>query len=155
MTERLGDEMPTELVEHLAGGKIVVVATVGEDGWPYTMIMNWALARDPKTLRLSLDRRTQTLRNIRANGRIMLEALGDGLVYGVRGTASVIVEEMRHAPVPSAMVEVAVEMVKRDLVPGVEFEGPKFRWGALEPVMGPADVLGLSELREYEVVRAK
>ena len=39
----------------------------------------------------------------------------------------------------------AVDMVKRDLVPGVEFEGPKFRWGALEPVMGPADVLGLSE----------
>ena len=95
MTERLGDEMPTELVEHLVGGKIVVVATVGEDGWPYTMIMNWALARGPKTLRLSLDRRTQTLRNISANGRVMLEVLGDGLVYGVRGTARVIVEEMR------------------------------------------------------------
>src|SRR5438046_9878538 len=99
MTERLGDEMPADLVEHLAGGKIVVVATVGEDGWPYTMIMNWALARDPRTLRLSLDRRTQTLRNIRANGRVMLEALGDGLVYVVRRRARVIVVPILHAPV--------------------------------------------------------
>jgi hypothetical protein len=151
MSEPLSGGMPVDLVEHLAGGKIVVVATVTDDGWPYTMIMNWALALDTRTLRLSLDRRTQTLRNVRANGRVMLEALGDGLVYGVRGTARVIVEEMRHAPVPSAMVEVAVEMVKRDLVPGVEFEGPKFRWGALAPVMGPADVAGLRELREYRV----
>src|SRR5438067_12478369 len=100
MTERLGDEMPAELVEHLAGGKIVVVATVGDDGWPYTMIMNWALARDPRTLRLSLDRRTQTLRNIRANGRVLLEVLGGGLVYVVRGPARIIVDEMRHAAVP-------------------------------------------------------
>jgi hypothetical protein len=56
---------------------------------------------------------------------------------------------MEHAPIPSAMVEVAVDIVKKDLVPGVEFEGPKFRWGALEPVMGKADPLGIAELRGY------
>ncbi len=149
MSERLSGEMPSDLVDYLAGGKIVVVATVDDDGSPYTMIMNWALALDAKTLRLSLDRRTQTLRNVEANGRVMVEVIGDGLAYGVRGTARVIIEEMRHAPVPSAMVEVAVDMVKRDLVPGVEIEGPKFRWGTLAAVMGPADESGLRELREW------
>jgi hypothetical protein len=80
----------------------------------------------------------------------MLEVLGDGLVYGVRGKARIICEEMAHAPIPSAMVEVDVDLVKRDLVPGVEFEGPHFRWGPLEPVMGPTDERGLRELHTYE-----
>ena len=57
---------------------------------------------------------------------------------------------MEHAPVPSAMVEVDVELVKRDLPPGVEIEGPRFRWGALEPFMSKLDPLGLEELRTYE-----
>jgi hypothetical protein len=65
VSERLPDGMPDDLVRHLAGGRIVAVATVDDDGWPYTMIMNWAVARDAGTLGLSLDRRTQTLRNVR------------------------------------------------------------------------------------------
>ena len=149
MSETLGNTMPDDLVRWLSGGKVVVVATVDENGWPYTMIMNWALAADPHTLRLSIDRRTQTLRNIQANGRVMVEVLGDGLVYGVRGSAREILEQMEHAPVPSAIVEVAVDYVKRDLIPGVEFEGPRSSWGTLEPFMGPAEPAGLDELRTY------
>lgn len=144
------DAMPPELVDYLAGGRLVVVATVDEDGWPYTMVMNWAAARDAKTVRLSVDRRTRSLKNIIANGRVMLEVIGDGLIYGVRGAATVIQEEMRHAPVPSAMVEVAVELVKRDLPPGVIIEGPVYRWGALDPFMAPLDPLGIAELKSYD-----
>ena len=149
MSETIAGGMPDDLVRHLSGGKLVVVATVDADGRPYTMIMNWAVATDSHTVRLSLDRRTQTLRNVRANGHVMLEVLGDGLAYGVRGAARVIVEQMRHAPVPSAMVEVTVDLVKRDLIPGVELRGPTFEWGALAPVMSPLDEKGLRELREF------
>jgi predicted pyridoxine 5'-phosphate oxidase superfamily flavin-nucleotide-binding protein len=143
-------EMPDDLVRYLAGGRLVVVATVDADGWPYTMVMNWAAAKDASTIRLSMDRRTHSLKNVEANGRVMLEVIGDGLIYGVRGTARVIQEQMRHAPVPSAMVEVAVEHVKRDLPPGVIIEGPIFRWGALDPFMTPLDPLGIEELKTYE-----
>lgn len=149
MSQPIEGGMPADLIEWLAGGKIVVVASVDADGWPYTMIMNWAVATDPHTIRLSIDRRTSTLKNIEANGRVMIEVLGDGLAYAVRGTARVILDVMRSAPIPSAMVEVSVNLVKKDLVPGVEFEGPKFRWGALEPVMEKADPLGIAELRDY------
>lgn len=142
-------EMPDELVEHLRHGRLVVLATVDADGWPYTMVMNWAAAKDARTLRLSIDRRTQSLRNVMANGRVMVEVIGDGLIYGVRGSASVIQQQMKYAPVPSAMVEVRVDMVKRDLPGGVEVDGPVFRWGALEPVMAALDPLGIEELRTY------
>ena len=150
MSRDVGSELPPEAVEALAGGRLVVVATVDEDGWPYTMVMNWAAARDARTVRLSLDQRTRTLANIRRNGRVMLEVMADGVIIGVRGRARIIQEEMAHAPIPSAMVEVTVELVKDDLIAGVEFSGPSFRWGTLEQVMAPLDPLGIAELKSYE-----
>jgi hypothetical protein len=144
-------EMPDELVRFLSGGRLVVVATVDSEGWPYTMVMNWAVAKDARTVRLCIDHRTQSLRNIRERGRAMVEVIGDGMVYGVRGPARVIVEQMRHAPIPSAMVEVAVDLVKRDLPEGVEVDAPAYRWGALEPYMSKLDPLGFEEMRTYQV----
>jgi len=150
VSREAGSELPPKAVEALAGGRLVVVATIDEEGWPYTMVMNWAAARDAKTVRLSLDRRTRTLANIRRNGRVMLEVLADGVIVGVRGSARIIQEQMAHAPIPSAMVEVTVELVKDDLIDGVEFTGPSFRWGTLEQVMAPLDPLGIAELKSYE-----
>lgn len=150
MSRDLGSELPAQALEALAGGRLVVVATVDEDGWPYTMVMNWAAARDASTVRLSLDNRTRTLANIRRNGRVMLEVLADGVIVGVRGSARIIQENMAHAPIPSAMVEVTVEHVKDDLIDGVEFSGPSFRWGTLESFMAPLDPLGIAELKSYE-----
>jgi hypothetical protein len=52
------------------------------------------------------------------------------------------------------MVEVEVDLVKRDLPPGVEIDGPQFRWGALEPFMSKLDPLGIEELHTYEPATA-
>ncbi len=142
-------EMPDDLLAYLAGGRLVMAATVDGDGLPYTMVMNSTLAFDARTIRFSLDHRTHSLANIRANGRMMLEVIGEGFIYGVRGVARVVVEQMEHAPIPSAMVQLDVELVKRDLPPGVIVEGPTFRWGALEPYMSPIEPLMLDEMRVF------
>lgn len=143
------DEMPPELVEFLAGGRLVVAATVGPDGAPYSMVMNSAMAIDSRTVRFCLDRRTQSLKNIEADGRMMFEIIGDGFIYGVRGAARVVVEQMQHAPIPSAMVEVRVESVKRDLPPGVQVTAPSFEWGAIGKYMEPVEPQMFAEMRGY------
>jgi hypothetical protein len=143
------NEMPRELVEWLSGGRLVVGATVDAGGNPYTMVMNSAVAVDTRTIRFALDHRTQTLVNIRANGRMMIEVIADGAIYGVSGTAGVAVEQMQHAPIPSALIEVEVETVKRDLPPGVEVTAPSFRWGALEQYMSSVEPAMFEELRAF------
>jgi hypothetical protein len=143
------DEMPPELVEFLAGGRLVVASTVDADGLPYTMVMNSAVAVDPRTIRFALDRRTHTLKNIEARGVMMFEVIGDGFIYGVRGSARVVREEMEHAPIASALVEFSVETVKRDLPPGVQVTAPGFEWGPLGAYMTPIEPAMFDELRAY------
>ena len=143
------DEMPPELVEFLAGGRLVVASTVDAGGLPYTMVMNSALALDTHTIRFALDRRTHTLKNIEANSAMMFEIIGDGFIFGVRGTARVIREQMEHAPIASALIEVTVETVKRDLPPGVQVTAPQFEWGPLGGYMTPIEPAMFEELRTY------
>ena len=140
-------EMPPELVAFLSGGRLVAGSTIDAEGAPYTMVMNSVIALDASTIRFCLDRRTHTLRNIEADGRMMLQVIGDGLIFGVRGTARVIREQMDNAPIPSAMVEFAVEAVKRDLPPGVQVTAPTFEWGPLGDYMVPIEEKMVEEMR--------
>jgi hypothetical protein len=139
--------MPADLVSFLSGGRLVMAATVDPEGLPYTMVLNSVLALDQHTIRFALDHRTHSLVNLRANGRIMFEVVGDGLVYGVRGTATIVRETMDHAPIASALVEVTVEHVKRDLPPGVDVDAPVFRWGPMEQYMTSIEPAMFDELR--------
>ena len=143
-------EMPDELVRHLDGTHLAIAATVDGDGWPYTMVLNSAIAVDAHRIRFAIDGRTHSLVNLREHGRIMLEVIGDGFIFGVRGTARVLRDKMDHAPIASAMIEIDVELVKQDLPPGVIVEGPMFRWGALDPYMTPIEPAMFEELRTYE-----
>ena len=145
------DEMPPELVGFLRGGRLIVASTVDKNGQPYTMVMNSAVALDAHTIRFALDRRTHSLKNIEANGVMMFEIVGDGFIFGVRGTAKVIREQMEHAPTPSAMIEVGVELVKRDLPPGVSVRAPAFEWGPLGAYMSPIEPAMFDELKTFSV----
>lgn len=142
-------ELPADLLAYLSGGRLVVAATVDQGGAPYTMVMNSAVAVDPTTVRFALDHRTHTLKNIRANPRMMLEVIGESFIYGVSGSARVLRDQMEHAPIPSALVEMRVEGVKSDLPPGVEVDAPRFRWAALERFMGPVEPAMFEELRTF------
>lgn len=119
-------ELPPRLMQFLLGGQTCVVATVDEAGLPQTTIMTWAVARNPQTLAIAVDVRSRALRNIRANGRMAVEVLGDDLCYGLRGTARIEKEEMKSPPFPCALVAVKIEDVRDHGAAGVKFVGPRY-----------------------------
>ena len=96
--------MPPRLVQFIAGGETCVVATVDETGRPNTTLMTWVVARNPQTLAMAVDQRSRTIKNVRANGRVAIEVLGDDLCYGLRGTAVIEKETMTSAPFPCALL---------------------------------------------------
>lgn len=119
-------EMPPRLVQFLLGGKTLVVATVDDAGLPWTTLMTWAVARNPQTLTIAVDTRSRALRNVRANGKVAVEVLGDDLCYGLRGTALVEKELMQAAPFPCALVALRIEDVRDHGAAGVKFVGPSY-----------------------------
>lgn len=126
MPEATPAEMPPHLVQFLLGGQTCVVATVDEQGLPQTTLMTWVVARNPQTLTLAADTRSRALRNLKANGRVAIEVLGDDLCFGLRGTAVVEKEPMQSAPFPCALVAVKIEDVRDHGAAGVQFVGPRY-----------------------------
>jgi len=118
--------MPPRLVQFLLGGQTCVVATVDEEGRPHTTLMTWAVARNPMAMAMAVDLRSHSMRNIRANGRIAVEVLGDDLCYGLRGTAAVEKETMQSTPFACALVSVKIEEVRDHGAAGVKFVGPSY-----------------------------
>ncbi|MBI5289883.1 MAG: pyridoxamine 5'-phosphate oxidase family protein [Chloroflexi bacterium] len=145
------DTLPDALIEYLAGGRLVAGATVDADGRPYTMVMNSVIAVDAHTIRFALDHRTHTLAHLRERAAMMLEVIGDGFVFGVRGEARIVKELMERCPVPSALIQFDVEAVKSDLPPGVQIKGIEFDWGSLAPVMGPVEARMFEEIRAFDL----
>lgn len=124
--QSMSGELPENVVDFLQGGKCVVLATSDEQGWPRTALMSWVVAKDSRTIRVAIDSRGRTMKNIEATGKVMMEILGDNIVCGVRGTAKVIKGKMDSSPFPSVVVEISVEEVKDDLGGGTEFVGPYY-----------------------------
>jgi flavin reductase (DIM6/NTAB) family NADH-FMN oxidoreductase RutF len=121
-------EMPKELVQFLIGGQTCVVASVDTGGRPITSIMTWVVARDTRTIAIAVDSRSRALANVRANGQLALEVLGDDLCYSVRGVAVIEKERVESAPFPSALVTVRIEECRNQAVQGVKFFGPRYHF---------------------------
>jgi flavin reductase (DIM6/NTAB) family NADH-FMN oxidoreductase RutF len=126
MTTAPPAEMPQRLVQYLLGGQTCVVATVDEHGLPQTTLMTWVVARDPQTVSVAVDTRSRALRNLRSNGRVAVEVLGDDLCYGLRGTAVIEKEQLETAPFPCALVAIRVEDCRDHGAAGVKFVGPRY-----------------------------
>ena len=130
MADNPPSEMPPHLVQFLLGGQTCVIATVDDQGNPQTTLMTWVVARNPQTLTIAVDTRSRALRNIRGNGKIAVEVLGDDLCYGLRGTALVEKELMQSAPFPCALVAVKIDDVRDHGAAGVKFVGPRYSFHA-------------------------
>ena len=120
--------MPPHLVQFLLGGQTCVVATVDEQGVPQTTLMTWVVARNPQTLTVAVDKRSRSMRNLKANSSVAIEVLGDDLCYGLRGTAVVEKETMASAPFPCALVAIKIEDVRDHGAAGVKFVGPRYHF---------------------------
>jgi len=128
MSQIIGTALPNQAMRYLQVGRVVMVATVGEDGSPDTAPISWLLAVDPQTIRMAVSPDVSTYRNLLHNDRLMLAILGGGMTLGVKGRARLLADPIADLPFPMAMFEVVVSEVKDDSVLGRAGEGPVLRW---------------------------
>ncbi|MHB1005852.1 MAG: pyridoxamine 5'-phosphate oxidase family protein [Chloroflexota bacterium] len=129
MGEVVGKELPPSALHFIRGGRIAIVATADRDGIPNTAPFSWLAALDSHTVRLGVNQDVTTLANIRQNGHVSITITAPELHITFKGTARVIRDNLPEAPIPTAVVEVAVEYVKDDAIMGRTTEGDeRVRW---------------------------
>lgn len=147
----VGKQLPDVLMHRLrhAGSRPVTLSTVDEHGRPNSAPISWIVARDERTLRVAVTHHTETLRNLRRNGRVCVSVLGSGIAMTVTGRGRIVRDMMTSVPFPTAMIEIDVESVKDDgeLRTGPS-ESDEVSWSKRRAAMSDARVQ--SELLEEE-----
>jgi pyridoxamine 5'-phosphate oxidase-like protein len=99
-------------------GSAVVVATVDSKGGPHTAPFGSICFVSPKIMRFGCDRKHETYENIRRNGQVVVSLVAPpDIAVSIKGHARIAKEHMELVNT-DAVVEVAVEEVKDDLIPG-------------------------------------
>ncbi len=99
-------------------GSAVVVATVDPDGSPHAAPFGSICYINPLVLRFGCDRKHDTYANIRRNGHVVVSLVAPpDVAVSIKGRARIAKERMDLVN-SDAVVEVHVEEVKDDLIPG-------------------------------------
>jgi len=105
---------------------ISVMGTVNEDGSPNTAPISLFYAPEDKTIIAGMVKTSQTVSNIKRDGRLIIEVLYEGdIVFGILGQGKIIKEPLDCSDATLA-VKIEVSGVKRDTSPAqIITSGPK------------------------------
>jgi len=96
---------------------ISIMGTVNEDGSPNTAPISLFYTTDDKTIIAGMVKTSQTVANIKRDGRLILEVLYEGdIVFGILGRGQIIKEPLDYSDATLA-VRIDVSGVKRDTSP--------------------------------------
>ena len=100
-------------------GSAVVVATVDANGAPHTAPFGSICFVSPKIMRFGCDRKHDTYENIKRNGQVVVSLVAPpDIAVSIKDKARVAKEGMELVNT-DAVIEVGVEEVKDDLIPGL------------------------------------
>ncbi|MBW2620208.1 MAG: pyridoxamine 5'-phosphate oxidase family protein [Deltaproteobacteria bacterium] len=105
---------------------ISVMGTVNEDGSPNTAPISLFYAPEDKTIIAGMVKTSQTVSNIKRDGRLIIEVLYEGdIVFGILGQGKITKEPLDCSDATLA-VKIEVSGVKRDTSPAqIITSGPK------------------------------
>lgn len=122
LSRRVGDKLPFDLHERLAGNnlhayaeKAILICTVDANGRPHPAILSYqeVVAKDGQNVRLAIYRDSTTSNNLRRNGKLTVLIIDERLAYYIKGTAEELAWEMTCAPYNSKF-NLRVEQVLAD-----------------------------------------
>lgn len=117
-------ELPDEVIEHLRGANVVVVATVSDTGQLAMELLSWVWPMDSKTVRLVISPNFPGGVNLAENGQAALQILDDKLCYEVTGKARLVKERCESVKFPETMYDLIVEGVRTNTIPASHPAGP-------------------------------
>ncbi|WP_079913745.1 pyridoxamine 5'-phosphate oxidase family protein [Paenibacillus sp. 32352] len=109
-------ELSAEMIEQLQGQTIVLLNVVNkETGDIYSTALSWVYATDSGTIRFAIDAKSDFVRIVQEDPRVLLNFVSKETVYSVKGAASVKVARTEELTLKMALIEVQVQEI-RDII---------------------------------------
>lgn|GEM_PF-3201651 len=129
MSKNLGKQLPADLLEKLAQGKLyrpgglgLAVLTLDESGWPHVAMAPGCVAVLPDVVWVALGGSSGSLANVRRTGIVTLQIAGPETLYYIKGRATVVRPEMQIMAQEAAL-RVEVTEVLNDMESFVTITG--------------------------------
>lgn len=105
-------ELNSELLEHLEGEKLVLLATVeAETNVPNVTAISWVKSYNKNKIRFTVTNNSRIITNIKNNPNVVFNTIGLETVYSIQGKANILEDTMEGVSLPLSKVEVDVENV--------------------------------------------
>lgn len=113
MADNVTTELSQELLNFLQGEKLILLHTTDhETGVPNVAAISWALAIEPKLIRVAIDPRSRVVANINKDPRVSLVTIGPESTYSISGTAKAGAENLEGVALKMIKVDVTVDEVR-------------------------------------------
>jgi Pyridoxamine 5'-phosphate oxidase len=133
LSRLVGKALSNSLIDHLARnpkeeeGKAVLLMTSDLGGWPHVAILSsWEVfAHDKKNIRVATYATSNTTENMRRERKATLVVVDKGRMYYIK-TRATIVKDHLESDASNALLNLKVQMVSVDSMPGVKMTGIGF-----------------------------
>ena len=122
MSKILGNKLPADLLERLAGKnlqalaeKAIMVCSVDSNSWPHPAMLSYfeIIAKDESNVRLAIYKDSATVSNLLRNGKLTIQVVDERIAYYVKGSVQELAHGMKSSP-PNAKLNLRVEQVLAD-----------------------------------------
>jgi len=144
--ELVEERLQPEVVQALRRPHLSVLATAGLDGYPATTLVSWIYGHDETRLVIALDRRGLAYANVLENANCALEVLVKGFVATLRGRATILRDQLAHAPFPCAAVLFELEEIREHGVAGVAINPATYHFEATNGRYAETEAAIIAEL---------
>ncbi|MFD1776255.1 MULTISPECIES: pyridoxamine 5'-phosphate oxidase family protein [Paenibacillus] len=109
-------ELTAGMISELQGQSIVILNVVNkENGDIFSTALSWVYAVGPQTIRFAIDAKSDFVRILKEDPKLVLNFFSHETVYSIKGTAVVKVSKTEDITLKMALLEVEIQEI-RDII---------------------------------------
>lgn len=128
MGNRVETALTNDLLSTLQEEHYVTIATVdAETGAPCVNAISWIYAKDNKTVKFAIDRKSKIIKNIQEEPLVTMTVIAEGSTYSLMCRAKVAEETIENVPLKLSLIDLNVQEVRDVMFYGARLTAePKF-----------------------------
>lgn len=113
MANLIEPELTKPLFDSLQSERFALLSTIDyETGSPMIRAISWLYAKDTRTIFFAIDNRSEIVRNIQSNAKVVLNVVALESTYSISGEAMIKQDPIEGIPLKLSLIQLDIREVK-------------------------------------------